>query len=218
MVITLGSVREREYTLLEPGEYALTLSELDESEGQYGERLIWKFLVSPTSDPTAYLCKTNGDEYSLWAFTDVDIVIGSLAHEFAQTLSGRALGKGDEPPTEHDLLGKRCVAYITHYTPKTGKNAGRKQEKIVEGSVKPYRAAPTRAARPAPVAVVGEDGPELSRDELVAEIGRQVRKAALLDMEQAEAWNDLDLAGMGTLEMADRLETMSKAVKQAAEG
>jgi hypothetical protein len=214
MVITLGAVKEKEFKLIEQGEYVLTLSELDESMGQYGERLVWKWLVAPKDDPAAYICKANGDEYTLWAFTDPDVVIGTLTHEFAQAVTGRTLDKGDEPPTEHELLGGRCIAYITHYVPKTGKNAGKKVEKIVEGSVKPFRQA-GRSARPEPEP--DDDEPQMSRDELIAEIKKQTRRAALLDIEAASEWKELDLGGMGTQDLREGLETIQAAIAIAAE-
>jgi hypothetical protein len=156
-VVTFGSVKEKEFKLIEQGEYVLTLNELEESTGQWGDRMIWKFLVAPKEDPTGYMCKDNGDEYTLWAFTDADIVIGSMGHEFAQTLTGRKLEKDDEPPSEDDLIGKRLIAYVTHETPARGKSAGKKREAIVAGSIKPFKGpgkkiAPNAPARPDPTA------------------------------------------------------------------
>lgn len=145
-MVTFGSVKEREYTLLEQGEYVLTLNELEESTGQWGDRMIWKFLVAPKEDYSAYICKQNGDEYVLWAFTDQDIILGSMAHEFAQTLSGRKLEKDDEPPSEDELIGKRLIAYVTHETPTRGKNAGKKREAIVAGSIKPFKGPAKKVA------------------------------------------------------------------------
>lgn len=212
MVITLGAVKEKEFKLLEQGEYVLTLSELDESIGQYGERLVWKWLVAPKEDPTGYICKSDGNEYTLWAFTDPDVILGSLTHEFAQAVTGRTLEKGDEPPTEHELLGGRCIAYVTHYTPKQGKNAGKKVEKIVEGSVKPFKLPASRqAARPAPQ----QAGPD--RAALIAEIRKQTRRAALADIEAAAEWKALDLEAMSTEDLQDGLEMIEAAIKIAVE-
>src|SRR5688572_16652880 len=140
-MVTFGAVKEREYTLLDQGEYVLTLSELDETEGQWGTRLVFKFLVAPKEDYSAYICKPNGDEYLLWVFTDLDIILGSIQHELIEVLTGRKFKKDDAPPDEDELLGKKMLGYITHETPTRGKNAGKKREALVAGSVKPFRTA-----------------------------------------------------------------------------
>ena len=146
-MVTFGSVKEREYTLIEQGEYVLTLSEIDESEGNWGTRLVWKFLVADKADPTAYICNQNGDERTVWAFTDPDILLGSLQHEFMEKLTGKTFGMGDDLPDEDDLLGRRVLGYITHHTPAKGKNAGKKQEQIVAGSIKPFKGPQPNAVR-----------------------------------------------------------------------
>jgi hypothetical protein len=207
-MVTFGAVKEREYVLIEQGEYVLTLSELEESVGQYGDRLIWKFLVAPREDPTAYICTANGNEKTVWAFTDLDIILGSLAHELVEKLSGKTFSKDTPPPDEDDLIGRRVLGYITHHTPKQGKNAGKKQEQIVAGSIKPFRGPqPNRvqkfdpkAARPEPT----EDAQ--NRAKLMEEAGRQIGKAVKLGTPSHLEWValDLDSAADETLQMVIR--------------
>lgn len=201
-MVTFGAVKEREFTLIEPGEYCLTLNDLDDSTGQYGDRLIWKFLVAPTGDPTNYICKGregSGDEKDIWAFTDPDIILGSLQHEFVEKLTGRPFVKGSEPPDENELLGRRVLAYITHYTPKQGKNAGKKQEQIVAGSIKAFRGPqPNKVIAPNVVhqaETVAEDAEDAAnRAKLIEEAGRQIAKAGKLETPSASAWQSIDLA------------------------
>jgi hypothetical protein len=205
-VVTFGAVKEREYTLLEQGEYVLTLNDLEESEGQWGPRLVWKFLAAPKEDATAYIVKPSGDEYELWAFTDREIILGSLSHEFAQTLSGRTLTKDDAPPDEDDLLGKRLIAYVTHETPTRGKNAGKKREAIVAGSIKPYRgSAPAKTIaknveRPAAPANDEE------RAGLIRMVDKAIGKAVKLESPRHLDWIALDTASLAddALRVANR--------------
>lgn len=204
-MVVFGAVKEKEYSLIETGEYVLTLSDLEESVGQYGDRLIWKWLVAPVSDPTAYICNGSGSERTVWAFTDPDIIIGSLQHQFVECLSGRAFGKDEEPPTEEELLGRRVIGYITHHTPKQGKNAGKKQEQIVAGSIKPFKG-------PQPNKVIYTGTPQPSADapavdpartDLIAKAERIVGKAVRLETPSHLEWARLDFG-----ELADDALTM----------
>lgn len=194
-MVTIGAVKEREFTLIEPGEYVLTLSDLEESEGKFGDRLVWKFLVAPISDPTNYIAKENGDEKTVWVFTDPDIILGSMIHELVEKLTGRKFEKDDDPPSEEELLSRRVIGYITHYTPKQGKNAGKKQEQVVAGSIKPFKGpqpnkvvAPNAPTRPKPSAA------DEARTELVAKVERIVGKAVRLETPSHMSWACLDYA------------------------
>jgi hypothetical protein len=213
-MVTFGAVKEREYTLLEQGEYVLTLSELEESEGQWGDRMIWKFLVAPKEDYSAYICKPDGKEYLLWAFTDCDIILGSMAHEFAQTLSGRKLDKDDAPPDEDDLLGKKMIAYVTHETPTRGKNAGKKREAIVAGSIKPFRVPMARngASKNAPPVEAPDEG---DRELIVTTLKKRVARLLKLDKENGQkAQEALEASELDTAPLAD-LERLSDAVAES---
>jgi hypothetical protein len=222
-MVAFGQVKEREFTLIEQGEYILTLSELEETAGQWGDRIIWKFLVAPKEDYAAYLQKSNGEEVTLWAFTDVDITIGSQAHELVQVLTGKTFDKGSPPPDEDDLLGKRCIGYVTHETPTRGKNAGKKREALVPGSLKPWKGPSKTVARnvvhepvedaPAPSMTPLDDIAE--RAALIEETKKQIRKAAILDIEAAEQWAVVDLESMTTPELRDGLQTIKDAIAAA---
>jgi hypothetical protein len=219
-MVTFGAVKEREFSLIEAGEYCLTLNELEESSGQFGDRMIWKFLVAPVSDPTNYINKRKdgtGDEKDVWVFTDPDIILGSIQHEFVEKLTERPFAKGSEPPDEDDLIGHRIIGYITHYVPKKGKNAGTKQEQVVAGSIKPFKGPSktvARAVEPDPNAASSQNG-DVERAELVEETRKQIRKATILDLEHAEAWAAIDLEGLTHQELRDGLQTIKEAIAAA---
>ncbi len=215
-MVTFGSVKEKEYMLLEQDEYVLTLHELEESEGQWGDRMIWKFLVAPKEDYSAYICKANGDEYELWAFTDRDITLGSMAHEFAQVLSGRKLEKDDQPPDEDDLIGKRCLAYVTHETPTRGKSAGKKREAIVAGSIKPFKGPAKTVARN--VAPTKPSQQDVDHAEWVEKAGRLIGKCVKLETPNHAAYVALDLEDSDADQLQQLCVTLQNEISAALDG
>lgn len=189
-----GAVKERTYELVETGEYVFTLNDIEYSAaGQYGEALIWKWLVAPTSAPTDYICTPSGKEKEIWQYTDVDLNIGSKQHAWAQLLLGRTLEKGAAPPDEQDLIGRRMVAYLTHYVPKKGKNAGNPREQIVDGSAKPFRGP--QPNRPIQYAPAQETAPADTgaRAALVEKVERLIGKAVKLETRMHADYVKLDL-------------------------
>jgi len=217
-MVTFGKIADRkEYALMEPGEYCLTLLELDEVEGQYGDRVVWKFLVAPLHDPTAYYCRDDGQEKSLWSFTDPDIIVGSLAHQLAEALTGRKLSRDSEPPTEEDLVGKRLISYVGHETPKTGKSAGIKREAIMAGTIKPFRMpAPKNGnGKAVNVAVPPMNDDEGDREVIVATLKKRVARLQKLDAENGQkAQEALEASELDTAPLAD-LERLSDAVQES---
>ncbi len=215
-MVTFGAVKEREYTLIEQGEYALTLSDLDESEGNWGTRLVWKFLVAPASDPTKYITNKDGKERDIWVFTDQDIVLGSIAHELCEKLTGKTFGKDDEPPDEHDLLGRRVLGYVTHHTPTKGKNAGKKQEQVVAGSIRPFKGpqpnkvvAANAPARPEPTA------DEEQRAALVARLEKLMGRAVKMETPRHAEVIALDLSEADTDQLQQLIATVQAEVQDA---
>jgi hypothetical protein len=223
-VATFGGVKEREYTLIEQGEYVLTLFKIEESEGQWGDRLTWQFLVAPREDYTAYISRSDGQEKTVWVFTDRDIIIGSFCQELVEVLSGRKFEKDDVPPEEDELLGKRCIGYITHETPTRGKNAGKKREKIVEGSLKPFRGPAKRIAPdvmpPAPTQVNADPSDDdVERATLVTRLQKQVAKLGKLNAGEGEraqaALEESDLGAAPVETIRQLLDEVTKAVNAA---
>lgn len=220
-MVSFGVVQKRQFKLIDTGEYVFTLNDVGEISGDYGDRMQWDFLVADKATPTEYLARDDGKERILRFFTDPEINLGSRQHEWLQALTGRTLGEGDELPDGDELLGKRMIAYLTHYTPKKGKNAGVAREDVVAGSAKPFRLPGQKAngtAKAAPKATPSED--TVDRDALVAEIKRQIKRAAIADVdsETIELWQQIDLAGMTDAELADGLDAIKSAILAAQEG
>lgn len=197
-----GAVQERTYKLIETGEYVFTLNDIEyEPNGAFGEALIWKWMLAPKEDPTAYICKANGDEFVLYQYTDVDLNIGSKQHAWAQLLYGKPLESGATPPDENELIGRRMVALLTHYTPKKGKNAGKPKEAIVDGSAKAFRGVqPNRPIQYAPAAepaAPANDG----RAALIEKVERLIGKAVKLETRMHADYVKLDLNDADDLQL-----------------
>jgi hypothetical protein len=212
-VVSFGSVKEKTFSLIEPGEYVLTLSELEQTTGNWGDRVIWKFLVAPTDDYANYISDDKGDERSVWAFTDVDIILGSIAHEFVEKMTGKAFGQDADPPSEDDLLGKRVVGYIRHVIPTTGKSAGKKREEIVAGSIKPFKGPAKKVApnvtRPEPT----EDAAE--RAELVSRLEKFIGRAVKMETPNHASYVALDLSEGDNDQLRQLIATVQAEVQDA---
>lgn len=219
-----GAVKERTFELIETGEYVLTLNDLEfEADGPYGDSMKWEWMVAPREDPTNYICRQDGNERTIRTWTGADIELGSQQHEWCQVLTGRTLEKGDEPPEIDDLRGKRMIAYLTHQAPKKGPNAGKLREKIVAGSAKRFAGPHKTVARPmetaAQPAETTAEAPaqddNADRAVLIDDIKKQVRKAAILDIEAAELWAAINLDEMSTQDLRDGLQTIKEAIAAA---
>lgn len=189
-----GAVKERTYELMQQGEYVFTLNDLEYSaDGQFGEALIWKWLVALVEAPTDYICNASGNERVIHQYTDVDLTIGSKQHAWAQTLLGKPIKIGDAPPDEQELIGRRMVAYLNHHTPKRGKNAGKPREAILDGSAKPFRGPqPNRPIQYAPAqpAAPADNG---ARTALVEKVERLIGKAVKLETPMHADYVKIDL-------------------------
>jgi hypothetical protein len=213
-MVEFGQVKKQQYKLIETGEYVFTLNDVGEITGDYGDRMQWDFLVAEKDSPTDYFARDDGKERVLRFFTDTEITLGSKQHQWIQAMMGRSYDEGDDLPSGADLLSKRMVAYLTHYTPKKGKNAGVAREDIVAGSAKPFSLGGKRSGgAKAPAADPDEDKPAL-----VAEIRKQIRRAAILDIEAASSWGDVNLDEMTAEELRDGLAHIKEmiAADQAA--
>jgi hypothetical protein len=214
-MVTFGQVTKQQFKLIETGEYVFTLNDVGEISGDYGDRMQWDFLVAPKESPTEYIARDDGRERVLRFFTDTDITLGSRQHQWIQALANRTFGEGDDLPDGGDLLGKRMVAYLTHYTPKKGKNAGVAKEDIVAGSAKPF-ALPGRKTNGTAKAAAPPDDANDEHAALVAEVKKQIRRATILDVESALSWSEVNLDLMTVDELKDGLATITAAIEAAA--
>lgn len=213
-MVTFGQVTKQQFKLIETGEYVFTLNDVGEISGDYGDRMQWDFLVADKDNPTGYFARDDGKERILRFFTDPEITLGSRQHQWIQAMMGRTFAEGDDLPDGGDLLGKRMVAYLTHYTPKKGKNAGVAREDIVAGSAKPHALPKSRTNGNAkPSVAVPPDDPDIDKAELIAEIKKHIRRAAILDLEGATAWSEIDLEAMTVDELKGGLTTIKDAIE-----
>jgi hypothetical protein len=192
-VVAFGQVTKQQYKLIETGEYVFTLNDVGEISGDYGDRMQWDFLVAPKDAPTEYMARDDG----------------SRQHQWIQALAGRSFTEGDDLPDGSDIVGKRMVAYLTHYTPKKGKNAGVAKEDIVAGSAKPFalpRGKSNGTAKPTTAPSVFESDDE--RAALIAEMKKQIRRAAILDIGPAADWAEVNIEAMTVDELKDGLDTI----------
>jgi hypothetical protein len=214
-MVSFGQVKKKQYELIETGEYVFTLNDIGEISGDYGDRMQWDFLIADKTAPTEYFARDDGKERILRFFTDTDITLGSRQHEWIQALAGRTFSEGDDLPEGADLLGKRMVGYLTHYTPKKGKNAGVAREDIVAGSVKAFALRKanggTKAAAPPKDDDDGDDDDDKAA--LIAEIKKQIRRAVILDIEPAAAWADVNVETMTLNELKDGLKLIKETIE-----
>jgi hypothetical protein len=215
-MVAFGTVQKRQYKLIETGEYVFTLNDVGEISGDYGDRMQWDFLVAEKDTPTEYFARDDGKERVLRFFTDTEITLGSRQHEWIQSLAGRSFAENDDLPDGEDLLGKRMVGYLTHYTPKKGKNAGVAREDIVAGSAKSFSPSSKKSndtAKP-PAASVADDD---QRAALIADIRKQIKRAVLADVDTGtiELWKEIDLDTLDMGELQDGLASMKATIQEA---
>ena len=214
-MVAFGPVKKKQFELIETGEYVFTLNDVGEIQGDYGDRMQWDFLVAMKEAPTDYMSRDDGKERVLRFFTDTEITLGSRQHEWIQSMMGRTFGEGDALPDGDELLGKRMLGYLTHYTPKKGKNAGVAREDIVAGSAKPFTIGSARKSNG--TAKAAADPPADERPALIAEIKKQIRRAVLADVEAdtIELWKEINLDAMDASELQDGLTSIKDAIQAA---
>ena len=216
-MVAFGTVQKKAFPLIETGEYIWTLNDVGEITGDYGDRMQWDFLVAPKESPTDYIARDDGKERVLRFFTDPEITLGSKQHEWIQALAGRQFGLDAELPDADDLLGKRMIGYLTHYTPKKGKNAGVPKEDIVAGSAKPFKIGGAKANGTAKAAAAAPAAATDERPELIAEMKKQIRRALLADVEAAESWSEINLDALETDELRSGIASVKELILAAQE-
>ena len=206
---------KKEFPLTPTGEYVATLNDLTyETGGQYGDSLLWKWLLAEKNDPTNYIARDDGMERVFHEYTNPDIIVGSKAHEWIGSLTGIVLTEGQEPPDSDDLLGKRMLVYIAHQAPKQGPNAGKLKERLVAGSSKPFNlVSPKRVAVPRaaaqPVAEVQDRAAILKRVE------KLIGKAVMLETPNHQMFVAIDLDEQDENSLAMLANSIEDEVKAA---
>lgn len=207
MTVFAGPVqRKKIYPLQEKGEYVFTLLDLTfEQGGTYGDSLLWKWMISPISDPTNYIPRDDGLEKTIHEYTTPDVILGSKPHEWIGALTGNVLEDGQDPPDSDDLVGQRMVAYLAHIAPKQGPNAGNLKERISQGTAKRFNLPGQKpAAKAAPVTQVSADPTEedLDRALIVSKLQKKIARAVKLDTPSSDGWSKFSSEDFADADMA----------------
>lgn len=217
MSVFTGSVeKERVYALMPTGEYVATLLDLTlETEGAYGDSLLWKWMLAVKESPTDYICRDDGQERVQHEYTPTDITLGSKSHEWIAALTERTLSPGDTPPDADDLIGRRMLVYITHQAPRQGPNKGKLRERFTQGSAKPLTLAPPRpTARNVPAASAPPADDD--RAALVARIEKLIGRAVKLETPHHQKYVAVDLSEAHSTADLAMLENTIREEVQAA--
>ncbi len=212
-MVSFGQMKKKQFELIETGEYVFTLNDVGEITGDYGDRMQWDFLIAEKETPTEYFARNDGSPRVLRFWTDTDIILGSKQHQWMQALAGRPFGEGDELPDGDELLSKRMLAYLTHYTPKKGKNQGVPKEDIVMGSAKPFSLGGRKNGASKPAVAP----PKADRDELIADIRKQIKRAIVADVDAGtiETWQAINLDEMSDEDLSAGRQEIKDAIQGA---
>lgn len=217
----LGKATDKvQYELQPVGEYVWTLWDLLEETGQYGQQVKWVWLISPVSDPDAYVLRNpndpNSPEKEIWQYSKPSIAKGSRARIWTEALMGRELRTGEEPD-DSDLIRRRMLALLVHKANKNDPSI--KREAISEEiPARPFVAA--QPQRPAARSVAADaSGDEIeavlaASDELRKKARAMIRNAQLDGVESVEGFGPLDEIDVSNLADGD-LETLRGALRTA---
>jgi len=214
----LGQATEKpQYELIPTGEYVWTLWDLVSETGQFGEQLKWVFLVSPVSDPDAYLLRGDGQEREIWQFTKPSIARGSRARIWTEALMGRELKTGEEPE-DSDVIRHRMIGMLAHKPNKSDPTI--KREAISEEfPPRPFRpsqpqARPARSVASEPTQA--EIDAELAAsDALRARFKKLVRNAELEELPGYEKWTALEIDNLADGDIQAYETEIRKAMREA---
>lgn len=211
----LGKATDKaQFELTPVDEYVWTLWDLLEETGQYGQQVKWVWLISPLSEPDAYLMRSDGQqEKEIWQFTKPSIAKGSRARTWVEALMGRELKTGEEPD-DNDLIRKRMIATLVHKANKNDPTI--KREAISEElPCRPFR--PTQAApRPAAQATQSDVESELAAsDALRARVKKLIRNAELEELAGHETWAALNLSALADQDLKEIEAEIRTAMREA---
>lgn len=214
----LGAATEKQQFTLQPvGEYVWTLWDLVSETGQYGEQVKWIWLISPVSDPDAYIMRPDGQqEKEIWQFSKPSLAKGSRARAWVEGLLGREMKTGEEPD-DSDLIRRRMIATLVHKANKSDPTI--KREGISEElPIHPFRVAQPAARAATPVAAeASQDDIEAqlaASDALRARVKKLIRNADLDDITTLPKWGALDEIDVTNLADGD-LQDIERDLKDA---
>jgi hypothetical protein len=216
----LGAATDKpQFELTPVGEYVWTLWDLLSETGQYGEQVKWVWLISPVSEPDAYLTRSDGQqEKEVWQFTKPSIAKGSRARAWTEALMGRELRTGEEPD-DSDLIRKRMVALLVH---KQNKNDPTIKREAISEEIppRPFRAAQP-VSRPAAAMTPNDDveAQLAASDELRKRVKKLIRNADLDDigyLDDGTVIEDIDVSNLADGDLRVIEQQLRAALKAAA--
>lgn len=209
----LGQATEKaQFELTPVGEYVWTLWDLKPETGQYGEQIKWVWLISPTSDPDAYILRNDGQqEKEIWQFTKPSLARGSRARIWAEALLGRELRNGEEPD-DNDLIRRRMVATLVHKEKKSDPTV---KNEAISTEIPPRLFRPSQPQRgKQPAANDDVEAQLAASDELRKRVKRLIRNADLDEI--AFLADGTEIATIDVSNLADGdLVTIEKELKAA---
>lgn len=207
----LGAAKDKEqFELIPVAEYVWTLWDMQLDNGQWGEQIKWVWLISPISDPDAYITKKDGNEREVWQFSKPTLAKGSRARKWAEALLGRELKTGEEPDDD-DLIRRRMIAMLVHKAKKSDPTV--KNEAISEEmDPRAFRASkPSTSVSDNPTEA-DVDAALAALDALHARVKKAIRNADLDDITSLPKWGALDEIDVGNLS-EDQLHDLEADIK-----
>jgi hypothetical protein len=202
-----GPANNSEFELPKKGRYVFTLQEIEERDFEYGPRAVWKFKLSPPSEPESYVTRANGEPETLWQFTGLDMRINTRQREWVEAILGRIL-REDEVPDIDALIDGRFVADLDHIW---NKAKTKKSAYIDDKSATPFEVPKAATASKAAPKTNGTSGDGSVKETWT----RSVRKAEVLGVEGVEKFKAIDPDLLGDVELIERLDELNAAIAAA---
>lgn len=201
--------------ILEPDNYVVTVKDFQDTEGQFGPQILWKFTVALASSPDVPIYNDEGSPYEFWDYTSTKTTPNAEARKWIRVLLGRDLEEGETPDLD-SLIGKRMRTLIV----KVDKQAGGFRNKINRQGTPVLVASRTAngAAKLAPKAPATNSAApsETSREELLSAYERGVKRAVALDVPGADVAAAVQPKDLEDDELVAAIATLSRGIKEAA--
>ena len=158
------------------------LRELEETTGEWGPSIIWKFTVHDIDTGVSLIDNNSGSTWLFWQFTDDKMYSNkntgkkAKAREYTEALLGRELTDDevnrmiDDGTFATSLIGRKGLADLEWYVNQAG------QDRVRILKLRPYR----EAAAPAPAPAARPGGRETGA-ERAARLRRELEQAELED-------------------------------------
>jgi len=203
--------------LIEPGQYVLTLAEIEDAGvGQYGPSILWKWKMSTPSAPDSFTVDADsGEPYLFYAYSSTKMTPKARARHWAEALLNREIQDGQKIDPS-SLVGERMQALVIHETAEDGTVRAKISREM---RPKPLRATPpatksATATKGAPAAQFIPASP-FGGEALREAIKKALRKCVLLDVPSLESF-DIDVTAFDDETLRLMLNQMLAEIDEAA--